>query len=392
MKPFEVFASESAVHTCRASGIKVRRLTNWKGHSIHPYFTENGWYDNNTKMLLMSDRHNARNIFSIEISSGEISRLTDFKPGEHVEIHSSLGINAKRNEIYYKLGTKLFALSLDTLESRFIYAPPEGYKMGGVNPLACGNFIVAALGEDLSAKVYTNTSAGYVGMYETFQAKPDGRIIRINLDTNEADELWREQCWVGHVNPSPTQPHLLTFCHEGPWHLVDHRIWLLDLNTGKAVKIRERKAQGELIGHEYWFEDGLHIGYQCHTPTGETPITWFGYVKHDGTGEVEVTECKHPRNTPDHIHSLDDSIFCSDTGRSINIFKKKGDKYDGPRALCMHDSSFFWGGHHPHPRITPDKKHVVYNSTNLGYCNVFMAELPENVDLLPKMTDEKIIS
>jgi oligogalacturonide lyase len=113
-------------------------------------------------------------------------------------------------------------------------------------------------------------------------------------------------------------------------------------------------------------------------------MTWFGYVKHDGTGETESVNCKHPRNTPDHIHSLDDTIFCSDTGKSINIFKNTNGIFDGPRTLCMHDGTFFWGSHHPHPRITPDKKHVVYNSSSLGYCNIFMAEIPQDFDSLPK--------
>jgi len=388
VKPFETFASEIVEHVDRETGVKIRRLTGWKGHSHHPYFTENGWYDNDTKMLFMSDRHNARNIFSIDITSGEISRLTDM-PAGGAEIASSLGINKHRNEIYYMQSGQLFSLSLETLETRLIYAAPEGFKLGGTKPLACGKYLVGSLGEDLSKKIYVNTSASYVGMRETFEAKPDGRIIRINLETGEVDEVWQEYCWVGHVNPSPTQPHLLTFCHEGPWHLVDHRIWLLNLNTGKATKLRERKVEGELIGHEYWFEDGLHVGYQCHSPQSqatdnERGMTWFGYVKHDGTGEVE-SNCKHPRNTPDHIHSLDEKIFCSDTGKSINIFKNNGDgTFDGPRKLCMHDGSFFWGGHHPHPRLTPDGKHVVYNSNNLGYCNIFMAEIPDDIAALPK--------
>jgi len=385
VKPFETFVSETATHVDRASGVKVKRLTSWKGHSTHPYFTENGWYDNNTKMLFMSDRHNARNIHSLDIESGEIIRLTDIKAGEP-DIASSLGINKQRNEVYYMQNGKLYILCLETLETRLLYTKPEGFNFGGAKPLACGKYMVGALGEDTSKRIYENTSAGYIGMREKYQAKPDCRILRINLETGETDEIWQEYCWVGHVNPSPTQPNLLTFCHEGPWNLVDHRIWLLDINTGKAHKLRERKVEGELVGHEYWFEDGLHVGYQCHSPEikPEQGTTWFGYVKHDGTGETEATNCAHPRSTPDHIHSLSDKIFCSDTGRSINIFKNDNGSFDGPRTLCMHDGAFFWGGHHPHPRITPNGKHVVYNSNSLGYCNIFMAEIPDDFDSLPK--------
>jgi oligogalacturonide lyase len=389
MNPFNVYKSETKLHTDRVTGVNIKQLTSWKGHSTHPYFTEDGWYGNDTKMLMMSDRNNVRNIHSICMESGEISRLTDM-PSGGPDISSSLAINKQRNEVYFMYQRQLFSLDISTLETRILYTTPDGYNFAGTKPMACGKRVVGALKEDLSGKVYANTSAGYIGMRETFQANPKCSIICIDVETGKVDEIWNEDVWLGHVNPSPTQPNLLTFCHEGPWNLVDHRIWLLDINTGNVSKLRERKAEGELVGHEYWFMDGLHVGYQCHSPQPKTDDnnkrgeTWFGYVKYDGTGEVEADECKHPRSTPDHIHSLDEKTFCSDTGKSINIFRNDGGKFDGPRTLCMHDGAFFWGGHHPHPRVTRDGKWVVYNSNCLGYCNIYMAEIPEDFGALPK--------
>jgi len=387
MKTFETFAPESAVHTDRISGVKVRRLTHWKGHSTHPYFTEDGWYDNNTKMLFLSDRHNVKNVFNIDIVSGEINRLTDMPKGGS-DISCPLSVNKRLNEIYYQYDGKIYALSLETLETRPIYTIPAGFKFGGARVMADGKYVIGSLGEDMSKKVVQNLSAGYVGMKETFEAKPDTRILRINVETGESDEIWQEYAWVGHINPSPTQPNLLTFCHEGPWHLVDNRIWVLDTNTGKAHKIRERKQDFELIGHEYWLADGIHIGYQVHSPQTQTNDnasgeSWFGFVKYDNTGEFEPTNIKVPRETPDHVHSNDTNFVVCDSGRAIKGYKFDGQQFSGPRIICMHDGSFFWGGHHPHPRITSDGKHVVYNSTNLGYCNIFMAEIPEAFESLP---------
>ena len=89
---------------------------------------------------------------------------------------------------------------------------------------------------------------------------PLSQVLSISVDTGQADVVWEERSWVGHINTSPTQPHLLTFCHEGPWNLVDCRIWGLDMNTGQAWKIRPT-VPDESVGHEYWFKDGIHIGY-----------------------------------------------------------------------------------------------------------------------------------
>jgi len=386
MKTFETFKSEMATHQDRISGVNVTRLTHWKGHSTHPYFTEDGWFDNGNKMLFLSDRNNVKNIFCVDIHSGEINRLSDMKEGEP-DLHCPLSINPRTNEVYYQQNGVIYALNIFTLETRELYRVPAGFKFGGARVMADGKYVIGSLGEDMSKKVVQNLSAGYVGMRETFEAKPDTRILRINVDTCEADEIWQEYAWVGHINPSPTQPNLLTFCHEGPWHLVDNRIWVLDTNTGKAHKIRERKVERELIGHEYWLADGTTIGYQVHSPQydGEKGETWFGFVNYDNTGEVEPDYIRVPRETPDHIHSNDKDFIVCDSGKSIKAYQGKDGVYSGPRILCMHDGAFFWGGHHPHPRVTADGKRVVFNSTNLGYCNIFMADVPENFDSLPEV-------
>jgi oligogalacturonide lyase len=33
-----------------------------------------------------------------------------------------------------------------------------------------------------------------------------------------------ERAWLTPFNASPRHAHLITFCHEGPWHTVDHRM------------------------------------------------------------------------------------------------------------------------------------------------------------------------
>jgi oligogalacturonide lyase len=61
----------------RISGIEVTRLTNYKGHSHHLYFTNPGWYDGGKRLLFASERNNRNNLFGIELASGEIEQLTD---------------------------------------------------------------------------------------------------------------------------------------------------------------------------------------------------------------------------------------------------------------------------------------------------------------------------
>lgn len=378
MNTINTFSSETKVFQDRVSGVQIRQLTGYLGHSNHAYFTNNGWYDDNKRLLFISDRNNACNLFSVEIESGIISQLTDFAPGDRTPVHFTNDLNRKRQEIYYTREGVIYALSLETLESRPLYRVPEGFHGNIGMSGADGDYVYGTLTEDLSNRIYTNMSAGYIGMRETFYAKPDCRIVRIHLDSGNVEVLRQENCWIGHVNPSPVRPELLTFCHEGPWNLVDHRIWAMNTETGEVQKLRERTVEEEKIGHEYWHADGEHVGYQVHKPDH---TSYFGVIRYDGT-DMREAPCV-PLPSPDHIHSNDFRLIVSDSGKTIKLYHYNGKEFDNARVLAMHDGSFFYGSHHPHPRFTADGRQILYNSNCSGYCNLYLVDVPEDVTKLP---------
>ena len=50
------FESQMTEYTDKETGVKVKRLTNGKYNSSHIYFTNNSLYDNNSKLVILSDR------------------------------------------------------------------------------------------------------------------------------------------------------------------------------------------------------------------------------------------------------------------------------------------------------------------------------------------------
>jgi oligogalacturonide lyase len=208
------------------------------------------------------------------------------------------------------------------------------------------------------------------------RAQPRSRIVRVAVDGSGAETVWEEKCWVGHVNTSPTQPNLLTFCHEGPWHLVDHRIWVLDLDSGKAWKVRQRDVEGETIGHEYWHRDGVHIGYHGHAPgRGST----LGAVRYDDTSR---TEAAFPHRVM-HIHSNDLRLIVGDGDHTVKLFRFDGQRFEPPRVLCEHWCSPFVQVCHVHPCFNGDARRVLFATDCSGYGNVFLAEVPDDITSLP---------
>ncbi|HUW56791.1 MAG TPA: oligogalacturonate lyase family protein [Planctomycetota bacterium] len=359
------------------SAVHVRQLTGYKGNSHHLYFTNPGWYARGGKMLIGSDRDNRTNLFGIDLETGEIEQLTDLEPGNVAFLCTS--VNPTCDEAYFRYNRSLVAVDLRTRELRTLCEMPEGFRWSMVNCTADGKHVCVGYYEDLSDRIRIDRN--YIGFPEVWKAHPLSRIVKAAVDGSGAEVVWEEKTWIGHINTSPTLPNILTFCHEGPWRLVDNRIWGLDLETKKAWRIRPREGD-ENPGHEYWHADGVTVGYHGHRPDGSA---FLGRIRYDNTGKVEYP---FPSNTG-HIHSNDASMIVGDGGRVIRLWKDTGDGYDGPRVLCEHRSSMHIQESHPHPRFTPDGKQVVYTTNFSGYCQVCLVDVPEFESLPPVEEDEK---
>ncbi len=363
------------------SGARVRQLTGYKGHSHHLYFTNPGWYDGGRKLLFGSDRENRTNLFGLDLESGEITQLTDLAPvglPNETEL-LSVSVNPVRGEAYFWYDRALMALDLATLALRTLWEAPAGFCRLMLNCTADGRYVCSGIFEDLSDRFRIDYLRGYVGFNETWAANPLSQIVQVATDGSGGEVVWEEQTWIGHVNTSPTQPHLLTFCHEGPWNEVDNRIWALDLNTRQAWMVRPRDAN-EAVGHEYWHADGLNIGYHGRWPDGRK---FFGRIRYDNDDRFEVT---FPHDTG-HIHSNDFSLIVGDAGDVVRTWQWNGQDFDGPRVLCEHRSSKHIQQVHVHPRFSPDGGEVLYTSDLSGYGNLYLVDVPA-FETLPKLEDE----
>ena len=364
----------------RVSGLTVRQLTNYKGHSYHPYFTNSGWYDGGRRLLFASDRANETNFFSIDLASGEITQVTNFHrpPGEDLEnALQDVCVNPNRAEAYFWLKRDLVALDIHSGAYRVLYHTGEGIRHFSSSCTADGQFVCTSLTEDLSHRIEMDLTRGYIGFEEYFAAKPLCQILRVAVDGSRSDIVHEENCWIGHVNPSPTQPHLLSFCHEGPWHLVDQRIWGFDLNTGRAWKIRPGK-KGESLGHEYWLADGESLGYHGHLDGRN----FFGFVRYDNTG-LEEAPLEAWSN---HFFSNDRDLIVSDTPggmEHIALYRRKDGVIESPRTLCEHRSSSRIQITHVHAKLTPDSRQVLFTSDRGGYGNLYLVDIPANIESLP---------
>lgn len=364
------------------SGVEVRQLTDYKGHSHHLYFTNPGWYAGGRKLLFGSDRENRTDLFSLDLTTGEITQLTDLEPVPPPYETGFLAtcLDPEGTTAFFWYGRSVVALHLASRELRTLWEMPDGFRRSMLNCTADGRFVCAAIFEDLSRRFRIDYGRGYVGFRETWEAQPSSRIVKVATDGSGGETVREERYWIGHVNTSPTQPNLLTFCHEGPWNLVDNRIWCLDLATGEAWKVRPREVE-EAVGHEYWLDDGLHIGYHGPWPDGRKLL---GRIKFDNSDRIETTT---PHETG-HTHSNDFTLIVGDGRPFVRLWRREGERFDGPRVLAEHRSSFHIQKVHVHPRFSPDGSAVLYTSDRSGYGNLYLVEVPD-FESLPRIEDLK---
>jgi oligogalacturonide lyase len=370
-----VWPAECSEYEDPTSGVPVRRLTDYKGHSNHVYFTNPGWWDGDRRLLFGSDRENRSSLFSVELESGEITQLTELA---HDARFQTACVNPIRDEAYFWYQGAVTAIDLCSLELRTLWPMPDGYRPSMMNCTADGRFVCTSIIEDVSDRVKTPLQYIYAGFGETHDAYPHSCVVAAATDGSGGKVVWEEDYWIGHVNTSPTRPNLLTFCHEGPWQKVDNRIWGLDITEGEPWQIRPRDGD-ESIGHEYWHADGIHVGYHGSWPDGRK---CFGRIRYDDTERFEVD---FPHETG-HIHSNDFSLIVGDGYKDVyvRLWRWNGESFDGPRILCEHRSSFHIQAVHVHPRFSPDGSYVIYTSDVTGYGNVYQVRVPE-FDSLPEL-------
>ena len=299
--------SKISVYKDHISGATVTKLTDYNAHNFHLYFTNDGWYDNHSKLLIASDRGNATNLFSIDLSKRQLTQLTALDSKDASNLQGTY-INPVKNEAYFILNRTIVAINLETYEEKVIYASPEGYNFSNISCLADGSHLCFGLSEDLTKSIHTNLSGGYIGFEEIEVARPHCKICLFELETGKTRIIHEEKRWIGHVNASPTQSHLITFCHEGPWEKVDHRMWAMNLETGDVWKVREGMTN-QYAGHEYWHSDGLRIGYHGFTGSLDRKDGKFlGSVRVDHT---DYEEFEFPYQNM-HIHSNDMNLIVGD--------------------------------------------------------------------------------
>ncbi len=148
------------------------------------------------------------------------------------------------------------------------------------------------------------------GLAARLAAKIPMRLYTVNIATGEVSTFNPSTDWQNHVQFSPTDPTLMMFCHEGPWHDVD-RIWTIHTDGSGLKLMHPRTMKYEIAGHEFFGYDGKTIYYDLQTPRSDK--FWLAGVNVE-TGERIRYPIERSQWSVHYNQSHDGKLFAGDGG------------------------------------------------------------------------------
>jgi len=393
------------------TGHRVIRLSTEAG-SESLYFNENAYTAAGDKLIMTTPE----GISTFDLKTHAINPVVEGK----VKV---IMVGRKSRQVYYLKDGVIYATHLDTHETIEIGKPPANGTVSALNAdetLLAGSTVQGGAPWQASVAAANGSAAAAGAAVQQAVLGPDGHpltfaeqkermlnarleqrlpmtLFTLNTKTGEVKTFYHSTDWLNHLQFSPTDPTLLLFCHEGPWHKVD-RIWTIRTNGTGLTSIHTRTMNMEIAGHEFWSADGKTIWYDLQTPRGQ--VFWVaGYAVATG-----ARTWYHLERNEWSVHfniSPDGTLFAGDggdnemvahapDGKWIYLFRPqpipdvagisapdskkliKPGYFESERLVNMSKHEYQL---EPNVSFTPDMKWIVFRSNMFGPTHVFAVEI-----------------
>ncbi|MES2332177.1 MAG: oligogalacturonate lyase family protein [Bacteroidota bacterium] len=377
----------------KSTGHKVIRLTRQQGSSMSFYFHNNPFIGN--KMVFYNSSLEQpgavtdmkKETYNLNVKNKQIYIL-DLKTLTSEQLtHQALPMNGeivstKRKEVFFQVKDSVFSVNVETKKQKLVFVFPTDFKGSITTVNADGTLLGGAKGSEAEAEIYRKNPEKKDFFNLIYEAKLPKTLFTINIETKKLSKVFTDSAWLNHVQFSSTDPSLLMFCHEGPWHKVD-RIWTIDLKTNKVVLMHKRTMDMEIAGHEWVGQSGKTIWFDLQMPKGET----FFVAGSDVNTRKEV-KYKVERNdwSVHYNSSADEKTFAGDggdpgavakakDGQWINFFTVKGDQLQAEKLVNMKHHQYKL---EPNVHFSPDGKWIIFRANFEGTENIYAVEIKKS--------------
>jgi oligogalacturonide lyase len=363
------------------TGHKVVRLSGHTGPISNWYFHNNPFIEQKAgegdRMVFSDEADGVRQLFTVNLKDAKVEQLTT----DAMQKRMLPMIARATREVLYQSGDTIYATSIDTHQTRKLTTFPEGTRGGIATINADGTLFAGSFAAPEQAEInrkYPKKSEFFDRIYD---AHLRNSIFTIDIKTGEFKVVHAENNWLGHIQFSPTDPNILMFCHEGPWHKVD-RIWRYNIHDQTTTLMHQRSMPMEIAGHEYFAPDGKSIWFDLQKPRGQKFYMAGADVQ---TGkEIASYELTADEWSIHFALSPNQKMFSGDGGDPTQVahatngmwiyaFYPQGSRFRSEKLVNMkaHD----YRGLEPNVHFSPDGKWIIFGGTFEGRKETYAVEI-----------------
>ena len=362
---------------------KVVKISRLPGANASFYFHNNPFITDgkpeSSRMIFYNTGVNGKQVFTVNLYSLATTQITQQSSPMSGEI-----VGAKKHDVYYQIKDSVFATNIDSKKTRLVFVFPADYK-GSIATLNADETLLAgAKSSDQQkeiSKKYPEKSQFFNRIYD---AHLPNDLFIIDIAKGELKKIHTENTWLGHVQFSPTDPDILMFCHEGPWHKVD-RIWHYNVKTKAITLMHKRSMDMEIAGHEWFSPDGKTIWFDLQLPKGQTFYVAGASVYEDGKKETRYQLTRdewsiHFATSPDQKMFAGDGgdsgqVAKAQDGRWIYLFRPEGDRFKSEKLVNMKTHYYKL---EPNVHFSPDGKWIIFRANFEGDSQVYAVEIAKS--------------
>jgi oligogalacturonide lyase len=370
---------------------KVIKLSRVEGSNMSFYFHNNPFVgdqmifynssnqkkaeeDENKKLEVYKLNTRNKQLYTLNLATLKATQLTDHPISMNGEI-----VSAQRKEAFYQVDDSVFAVNIETKKERLVYVFPADFKASITTVNADGTLLAGAWSEDKEKELFKQNPEKKDYFNVIYEAKLPRTLFTINIKTRQLNKIFTDSAWLNHIQFSPTDPSLLMFCHEGPWHKVD-RIWTIDINTKKVRLMHKRTMDMEIAGHEWIGTSGNTIWFDLQQPKGETFFVAGANLKTDKEIKYQVERNEwsvHFTSSPDEKLFAGDggdpgAVAKAPDGQWIYLFTPNGDKMVSEKLVNMKHHQYKL---EPNVHFSPDGKWIIFRANFEGIEDIYAVEI-----------------
>lgn len=351
---------------------KVIKLTRNEGRNSSFYFHNNPFIGN--KMVYYNTTGNSRQIHLLDLATLKSEQLTFHSSPMNGEI-----VHNKSGKVFYQIKDSVFVVDAQTKKSQLVYVFPDDFKASITTVNADGTLLGGAKSDDKEKEIFRQNPEKKDYFNLIYEAKLPRTLFTIDISKKKLNKIFTDSAWLNHVQFSSTDPSILMFCHEGPWHKVD-RIWTINVKTKKVMLMHKRTMDVEIAGHEWFSHDGKTIWFDLQQPRSQN---FFVAGADVATGAEKKYSLQRDEWSIHFNLSPDQKLFCGDGGDPgqvarakdgmwIYLFRPEGDKFVSERLVNMKHHNYKL---EPNVHFSPDGKWVIFRANFEGVENVYAVEI-----------------